>query len=193
MDSNLTTTRHWIAALSAVGAANMAVASLRQLGVVHHLPDPPIRGFDSDAVLLSQSAFVFGVPDAPIALGGFLANIPLALLGGTDRTRTRPWIPIVSAATAVAEVSVAAWDLVKRHTRVRSWCVYCLAGATLNGGIAILASREAASALRTPKARLACAAGAVIIAGLAIGFMSLLDARRRATGSTADRSDARRD
>ena len=179
MNGQFGTTRDWIAVLSTVGAANMALGSLRQLGIIRHLPDPPIRGFDSNAVIVSRPAFVLGIPDAPVAFTGLVANIPLAFAGGPDRARTRPWIPLVVTAKAVAEASAAAWYLIQMRTQVRAWCAYCLLGASLSGAIAILASREALAVLDTPKARAAGVAGAALIATLTLGIMYLLDSRQR--------------
>lgn len=170
-----------MAALSCVGAANMTLGALRQLGVIGHLPDPPIRGFDSNAVIMSRAAFVLGVPDAPVAVAGLLANVPLSLIGGGARARERPWVPIAIAAKAVVEVSVAAWYLVMMRTRVDAWCAYCLVGASLYVAIAFLAAREASAALGTPKMKLVGALGAAVLAGLTIGVMRTLDARQRST------------
>ena len=66
--------------LSALGAANMAAISLRQLGAIRHLPDPPLRGFDADRVTVDREAWIFGIPDAPIETASHLANMPLARL-----------------------------------------------------------------------------------------------------------------
>ena len=177
MSHDYMVTRRWIAGLSGVGAANMALGSARQLGLIGPLPDPPIRGFDSNAVILSPAAFALGIPDAPVAMTGLLANIPLALLGGRERSRTTPWLPIVIAAKAVVEVSVAAWYLVQMRTKVHAWCAYCLLGSTISATIAVLAIREASDALGGTSERIAGAVGAVLIAGLAFTAMSFLERR----------------
>lgn len=190
MNGQFGTTRDWIAALSAVGAANMALGSLRQLGVIQHLPDLPIRGFDSNAVIVSRPAFALGIPDAPVAFTGLVANIPLAFAGGPDRARTRPWIPLVVTAKAVVEASVAAWYLVQMRRQVHAWCAYCLLGASLSGAIAILASREALAVLEAPKARAVGVAGAALIATLTFSIMSLLDSRHRSKRSSARRASS---
>jgi len=182
-DHDFLMTRRWIAVLSGVGAANMTIASLRQLGVIHHLPDPPIAGFDSDAVVTSRAAYALGIPDGPIAALSLAANVPLALTGGRRRSRDVPWLPIVIAAKAVVEVSVGAWYLVQMRTRIHAWCAYCLVSTTILGCIAVLAMREADDALRRRHARALGAAGAVLLAAAAFAGMSLLDARRRQSPS----------
>jgi uncharacterized membrane protein len=178
-DDDFVTTRRWIIGLSTLGAANMSVGALRQLGLIGDLPDPPIRGFDSNAVLMSPQAFVLGVPDAPVAALGLLANVPFSLAGGPRRQVREPLLPVTIAAKAIVEASVGVWYLVQMRTRLHMWCAYCLAGASINAAIAALALREARAALVTRRARAAGTLAAVAIAGLAFGVMTLVDARRR--------------
>ncbi|HVX42108.1 MAG TPA: vitamin K epoxide reductase family protein [Gemmatimonadaceae bacterium] len=172
--------RRWIAALSAVGAANMALGTLVQTGVIRRLPDPPSDAFDSEKVLLSPQAFALGVPDAPVAMTGLLANIPLAFAGGARRGVEHPWLPVVIAAKAVVEVSVAAWYLVQMRTRLHTLCAYCLVGSTISAALAVLTMRDAARVLETPRARLVGAAAALGIGGIAFAAMTLIDSRHRA-------------
>lgn len=185
MDEGLTTNRRWIIGLSAVGAANMTLGTLRQTGVISHLPDPPLPGFDSNKVMTSPQAFALGVPDAPIALSGLLANVPLALVGERDRARRRPWLPVGIAAKAVVEVAVAGWYLVQMRTRLHTWCAYCLLGASVSAAIAVLAVREADAALAPRGLRAAGAFGALLLAGAAFAAMTFIDERHQ-------RSTARR-
>lgn len=42
--------RRAIIGVSMIGMASMAVIALFQGGLIRHLPDPPIKGFDSDRV-----------------------------------------------------------------------------------------------------------------------------------------------
>lgn len=183
--SSSSTTRDWIAGLSAIGAANMTVISLRQLGIVHHLPDPPLHGFDSNAVVMSQPSKVFGMPDAPLGALGLAANIPLALLGGADRDRTRRWLPVAIAAKGVVEVSVAAWFLWQMKTRVRRWCAYCLLGASLSAAIATLALSEAGEALPARRDRLIGAGVALAIAAATFSVLTALERRRETRAASA--------
>src|SRR5215208_995629 len=90
--------RRAIIGLSRIGMGSMAAVTLLQSGVVKHLPDPPIDGFDSDKVNLSGEAFPFGVPDGAIALASFAANLPLAAFGDADRAQTEPLVPVLAAA-----------------------------------------------------------------------------------------------
>jgi uncharacterized membrane protein len=178
--TELTTPRRWIVGLSALGAANMTLGALRQFGVIRHLPDVSIRGFDSNFVITSGPAFVLGFPDAPLAVAGLAANIPLALLGGPDRARRVPWIPVMIAAKCVVEVSVAGWFLWQMKYRLHTWCAYCLLGASISTILAGLAANEARQALPARRTRLLGLAGMVLLGSATIGVLSLLEHRRTA-------------
>jgi uncharacterized membrane protein len=181
--THLTTERRWIIGLSALGAANMTAGALKQFGVIRRLPDLPVKGFDSNAVMSSGPAFVFGIPDTPLAIAGLVANIPLALAGGEARARTQPWIPLSIAAKSVVEVSVAAWFLWQMRYRLHTWCAYCIAGASITAAIAVLSLRESREALPTRRARgIGIGIGIGAATAIAVGTlfaMHTLDERRR--------------
>lgn len=75
---DFTSATRWVSRLSMIGAVNMAFGSLRQFGIVHLLPDPPIDGFDSNAVIMSPEAFA-ALPDPRARLAS--AAVALALAG----------------------------------------------------------------------------------------------------------------
>lgn len=134
--------------LSMVGLASMAATSLLQTGLLKHLPDPPLPGFDSDKVNLSETAFPFGIPDGTIALAGFALNAPLAAFGGADRARRRPWL-LVAAAKAAADSAISGWYFYQMPTREKAWCGYCITATIVNFALLGLALPEAKQALAT--------------------------------------------
>ena len=140
--------RRTIIGLSLVGAASMTAVSLLQTGILKRLPDPPIRGFDSDKVNLSKDAFLFGLPDGTLTLAGFAANVPLAASGGKGRAAKRPWIPILAAAKAAVEAAGAAIYFYKMPTKEKAWCGYCIVGAIASVGVLALTLSEARRATR---------------------------------------------
>ena len=79
--------RRAVIGLSLVGMASMTAVSLLQTGIVKHLPDPPMKGFDSDRVNTSETAYRLGLPDGTLAVAGLAANLPIAALGEADRVR----------------------------------------------------------------------------------------------------------
>lgn len=140
--------RRGVVGLSLAGMAAMGAVTLLQTGLVDHLPDPPIGGVDSDAANLSDEAFKAGVPDGPLALRSFAASAALATIGGEDRARERPAIPILAAAKSAA----GAWGAVKNISKMargdQSWSPYRLAWSAASVGIFALAVPEAIRAIK---------------------------------------------
>jgi uncharacterized membrane protein len=134
--------------LSLVGLASMTATSLLQTGLLEHLPDPPLPGFDSDQVNLSKDAFPFGVPDGTIALAGFALNIPLAALGGPDRAERMPWLPLIATAKTVVDTAISGWYFFQMPRREKAWCIYCIVATLVNVGLLALALPEARRARR---------------------------------------------
>jgi hypothetical protein len=88
--------RRGIVAVSLIGMASMAAVTLYQMGLIRHLPDPPLPRFDSDRVNASDTAYQYGVPDGTLTLVGHTTNAGIAAFGGVRRTDERPgcrWPP----------------------------------------------------------------------------------------------------
>jgi hypothetical protein len=157
--------RRWLAALSALGAANMGIIGLRQLGLIDHLPDPPLRGFDADRVTASREAYIFGFPDAPVASLSLASNVPLALAGASWRRHA--WLPLLLATKGIAEAGMGGWYFERMRSRLGVWCAYCILGATLNVTIAALALPDGRRALERASARTIAAVGVAAAAAVA--------------------------
>lgn len=117
--------------LVAIGA--MGVVALYQTGLLRHIPEPPLPGLDADKVDGSPEAYqTLGMPDGILGLGSYAATLALVTMGGADRARTHPWIPIAAAAKAAVDGVQAARLTVDQWTRHRAFCSWCLlaAGAT---------------------------------------------------------------
>lgn len=141
--------RRGIIGLSLLGMAAMTAVTLLQTGIVKHLPDPPIDGFDSDKVNSSDTAYALGVPDGALSLASLAANIPIAAFGGENRAETMPLVPIAFATKATVEAAVAGWYFYQMPTKEKAWCGYCIVGALTNFGIAALSLMEAKKAWKT--------------------------------------------
>lgn len=135
--------RRAVIGLSLLGIGAMTAVSLFQTGIVKHLPDPPIGGFDSDKVNSSDTAYALGVPDGTLSLASLAANIPLAAFGGENRAEEQPLIPLAIAAKSTVEAVVAGWYFYQMPTKEKAWCGYCILGAAANFGIAALTLKEA--------------------------------------------------
>ena len=139
--------RRAIIGLSLVGIGAMTAVTLLQTGIVKHLPDPPIDGFDSDKVNSSATAYALGVPDGALSLASLAANIPIAAFGGENRTREQPLVPLLAAGKSIVEAAVASWYFYQMPTKEKAWCGYCIVGALANIGIAWRSLPEAKAAL----------------------------------------------
>ena len=138
--------RRAIIALSLVGMGAMTAVALFQTGIIKHLPDPPLKDFDSDKVNSSDTAYALGVPDGTLSLASLAANIPIAAFGGENRAETQPLVPLAAAAKASVEAVVAGWYFYQMPTKEKKWCGYCIVGALANFGIAALSLVEAKKA-----------------------------------------------
>jgi hypothetical protein len=125
--------RRGVAGLALTAAGSMGLISLYQVGIIKHLPDPPLPYFDSDKVDAGAEAYSkLSMPDAPIGLGSYAATLALAAMGGEDRATERPWIPLALAAKVVLDAVQAGKLTVDQWTKHRAFCFWCLiaAGAT---------------------------------------------------------------
>ncbi|MDP9454511.1 MAG: vitamin K epoxide reductase family protein [Actinomycetota bacterium] len=141
--------RRKIARLALLAAGSMGVISLYQLGVIKHLPDPPLPGFDSDRVDASEEAYsMFQMPDGPIGLGSYAATLGLAAMGGKDRAEEHPFIPLALAAKVAFDALQAGKLTVDQITKHRALCSYCLVAAGATFATVPLVLPEARAALR---------------------------------------------
>lgn len=146
--------RRAIVGLSALSAGAMLAVSLYQVGLLRHLPDPPLLLLDSDAVDASGEAYVeLHMPDAPLGLLGAAITIALASAGGADRAQRQPWLPLLLAAKTATDAAMAVGLTVEQGTRHRRFCSYCLVAAVANAATAPLSMREARRAWRSIRAR----------------------------------------
>lgn len=120
-------------ALTLVSIGSMSLIALYQMGLIRHLPSPPLARLDADEVDASKEAYeLLRMPDAVLGLNSYAATLALVAMGGGDRARTAPWIPLALAAKAAADAAQAArlsWDQWAKHRVFCSWCLLS-AGAT---------------------------------------------------------------
>jgi uncharacterized membrane protein len=137
--------RRAVISTSVVGMASMVPVTMLQTGIVHHLPDPPINGFHSDAANSSLIAYKFGVPDGAMAVASFGANIPIAAWGGDDRARTKPVVPLIAAGKAGIDAATSLWYF-NEMRKGKKWCPYCIVGAISSVAVLLLTLPEARAA-----------------------------------------------
>ena len=143
--------RRAIIGLSLLGIGAMAAATLFQTGIIKHLPDPPLKNFDSDAVTSSDVAYALGGADAALSVASLAANIPAAAFGGENRFVTKPLIPIAFAAKALTEAVIASWFFYRLAFKEKTWCAYCIVNAASIWGIGLLSLPEAKKAFNASR------------------------------------------
>ncbi len=140
-----TRTRRRIAALAGGLAAHFAILGMRQYGAIRHLPDPPIRGFHSDAVLTSRAAYPLGIPDSALAVTGLGAIIAIATAGGSERSGRPRWFDGMLGLGAAGGAAGAAYYL-REMIGQKRWCAYCLVSAAGMFTIAAMTARGLSAA-----------------------------------------------
>jgi uncharacterized membrane protein len=132
--------------LAAAGA--MGLITLYQIGIIKHLPEPPLPGFDADKVDASEEAYsYFQTPDAFIGLGSYAATMGLAAMGGKNRAATQPWIPLALLAKTTADAAQAAKLTIDQWTKHKAFCFWCLLAAAATFAALPLAIPEAVEAI----------------------------------------------
>jgi len=142
--------RRGVVAVSLVGVGAMALTTLLQTGLVKNLPDPPVGNFHTKKVNSSDEAYSYGGPDSPLTIVTHGVNMVLASLGGRDRARRQPWLPIMVTLAAAAQASVAAKYLFYQMPKVdKAWCPYCILDALTHFATVGLTLPETVRALRS--------------------------------------------
>ncbi len=141
--------RRKVAALALTAAGSMGVIALYQLGLIHHLPEPPLPGLDADRVDASAEAYSrFQTPDALLGLTSYSVTALLAGMGGPERAQRQPWIPLAMAGKVGFDVLQGlrlTWD---QATRFGAFCSWCLLAAGASFAMAPLVVPEVRDALR---------------------------------------------
>jgi hypothetical protein len=141
--------RRKVVGLSLVAMGAMAPIALYQIGIIKHLPEPPLPMLNADAVDASAEAYaILAIPDAFLALGSYAATAALAAMAGTDRAETKPWIPLALAAKVALDAAVSAKLTVDQWTKHRAFCSWCLLGAGATFATMPLVVPETRAALR---------------------------------------------
>lgn len=91
--------RRQVVGLSLGAMVPMGVVTLYQMGIIDHVPEPPLPGLDGDEVDAAPEAYaMLSTPDAVLGLGSYTITLVLAAMGDEDRATERPWIPLALAA-----------------------------------------------------------------------------------------------
>ena len=126
--------RRGTVALALLASASMGLITLYQMGILRHLPEPPLPMLDADKVDASAEAYSrFSTPDGILGLGSYAMTAGLAAMGGQDRAKEQPWLPLALALKVAFDTSQAIRLFFDQKTRYHAFCFWCLlsAGTTL--------------------------------------------------------------
>ncbi len=152
--SDLLTRRRRQTALVLGATAAMGLVALYQTGILRRLPDPPLPGVDSNRVDASGEAYVVGhTPDATLAIANYGVTLALIGMGGADRWRDEPLIPLLSAAKLASDACGAGLLTLEQITKHKAICTLCLAAATASLAALPQAVPEARAAWRALRER----------------------------------------
>ena len=141
--------RRGIVALSLVAVGSMSLISLYQMGIIKHLPEPPLPMLDADKVDASAEAYSrFSTPDAILAIGSYTMTAGLAAMGGQERAKEQPWIPLALAAKVAFDTFQAIRLFRDQLTRFHAFCSWCLLAAGTTVATIPLVIPETWAALR---------------------------------------------
>ncbi len=146
------TRRRGIVGLSLASIASMGFITLYQMGLIEHLPDPPLPLMDADKVDASGEAYaILSTPDATLGLLSYSVTIILASMGGKQRASEQPYLPLALMAKVLIDAGQAGRLTVDQWTRHRAFCFLCLVAAAATFGTVPLAVAEARAAYEHAK------------------------------------------
>ncbi|GAA3768264.1 vitamin K epoxide reductase family protein [Terriglobus aquaticus] len=100
--------------------ATLVPVALKQAGALDHLPDPPVRLFDSDGITQSKTAHPLGVPDSFLGLASFGTTLALMLLAKRNRNART-----LLGGKLAADAAFASFNLVRQVVEFRKLCSWC--------------------------------------------------------------------
>lgn len=122
--------RRAVVALSLVAATSMEVISLYQMGLIKHLPEPPLPVFNADKVDASAEAYQYlAMPDGMLGLGSYATTLALASMGGQDRSQQQPLIPVALAGKVILDALIAGKLTLDQLTKHKAFCFWCMLSA----------------------------------------------------------------
>ena len=140
--------RRWIVVAAAVGFGIAAYLTLYQLGVVGDVFDPLFGASSSRAVLHSALAQRLPFPDAAAGALAYLVEIVTAAVGADDRWRTRRWVVLLYAVTAVGLGAASIVLVILQPLVADAWCALCLVSAVISVNLVGPAVGEALATLQ---------------------------------------------
>jgi uncharacterized membrane protein len=125
--------RRRVGALSLGAVGSMGVVAAYQMGLLKHLPEPPLGVLDADRVDASGEAYQYlKTPDAALGLASYAATLVLAGMGSGRRAQERPWVPLALAAKVAIDAVSGLYLTVEQGSKHRLFCSWCLVATGLS-------------------------------------------------------------
>lgn len=118
---------------------------LFQMGIVRHLPEPPLPRMRADVVDAAASAYRplgLPMPDAFLGLVSYAVTAALAVVGGADRHRTLWILPLALGVKVLVDAGQAARLSWLQWADHRAFCFWCLLAAAATFASVPLAAPE---------------------------------------------------
>ncbi len=141
--------RRAVLGLSSLGAASLGLIGLYQTGIIKHVPEPPLPYLDAEKVDASPEAYEWlSTPDAILGVASFGATMILTSMGGPERAKKQPYIPLALAAKTALDVFNAVRLTRDQWTKHRAFCIWCLVAASATFASVPFVIAEAVEAAR---------------------------------------------
>jgi len=141
--------RRRVAELSLAATGAMGVIALYQTGVLKHIPEPRIPGFNADKVAGSAEAYsILGIPDGLLGMGSYAVTAALATIGASDRTIERPALSLLMAAKVGVDTAFAAKSVRDQWKKQHAFCSWCLLACAVTFAAVPLVIPETRAATR---------------------------------------------
>lgn len=83
--------RREVVGLSLAAAGSLGIVTLYQIGLIPHVPEPPLPFLDADVVDAAPEAYArLSMPDGVLGIGNQTLTMALAAAGGEDRATEHP-------------------------------------------------------------------------------------------------------
>ena len=148
------TERAVVLVLALLGLTIASYLTAYQLGRVDAPWDPIFGSASSSRVMHSAlTRLISPVPDAGMGTIGYLVEIVLVIVGGSERWRTQPYLVLLYGLTVAGMALVSLALVLMQAFVVRSGCSLCLCSALISFVNAALAQSEVRASLALVRGR----------------------------------------
>lgn len=117
--------------ISAIGFCIAMYLGFYQMHIVNSAWDPFF--YDGTAkVLTSKLSKNFPIPDALLGAFAYLLDLVSAIIGGTDRWKSKPWIVIIFGMAVGPLGLMSVFLVISQPIIVGHWCTLCLCSAAIS-------------------------------------------------------------